>query len=101
MTRKFANPSTGIGQHNFDRIEAMFARDRAKKSEEQESSPLTKAREHLDKEVQRGKHSPKVAGHSTSQHGGRVKADFKAADKDQSDPEAGWHNYTRNLNKKD
>lgn len=35
-------------------------------------SPLTKARSHLDKETERGDHSPKVGGHGTSQHGGRV-----------------------------
>lgn len=36
-------------------------------------SALSKAREHLDKEVQRGKHSPKVGGHKVLEHGGRFK----------------------------
>lgn len=41
-------------------------------STEYAGSPLSKARGHLDKQVERGDHSPKVGGHSTSQHGGRV-----------------------------
>lgn len=42
--------------------------------------PLTKARSHLDKETERGDHSPKVGGHGTEQHGGRIAIGGNPAD---------------------
>jgi len=48
-----------------------------KEIEEATKSPLSKARGHLEKETERGKHSPKIEGHSTSQHGGRVEEELK------------------------
>ena len=44
----------------------------AQKQKEVEAAPLSKARSHLDKETERGEHSPKIAGRETSQHGGRI-----------------------------
>lgn len=41
-------------------------------AQQEAKSPLTKARGHLEKETERGDHSPKVGGHGTEQHGGRV-----------------------------
>ena len=38
-------------------------------------SPLSAARSHLEKETERGEHSPKIAGHETSHHGGRISQD--------------------------
>lgn len=45
----------------------VWERDNAKIN-----SPLSNARAHLEKESERGEHSPKIAGHKTSQHGGRM-----------------------------
>lgn len=103
MTRKKQELWPGEGTVPMSIVEKFYnpaKNEELNKQTRKENSALRKARMHLDKETQRGEHSPKIAGHETSQHGGRVaqvKKDFKAADLEQSDPEAGWHNYTRNL----
>lgn len=47
-------------------------RERVPLVEKYSHDPLSAARSHLDKETERGDHSPQVGGHGTSQHGGRV-----------------------------